>query len=114
MPPSLSFPRLRLRHDQFELRTAIELGKKIVLVHGESNKRRTSLLASCGTIDRVTDARLLVPACFLRGAETEGAHGKFDFASEKAAAPDDLRGVLDGACYRRMRSISLCFSVHAR
>ena len=48
--------------DQFELRTAIELGKRIVLVH-----------------------------------ETEGAHGKFDFASERAAAPDDLRVVLDGA-----------------
>ena len=46
---------------QFELRTAIELGKKIVLVH-----------------------------------ETESAHGKFDFASEKAATPDDLRFVLDG------------------
>ena len=60
-PPSLSFPRLRLRHDQFELRTAIELGKKIVLVHGESNKRHTSLLASRWTINRVTDAR--VPAC---------------------------------------------------
>ena len=46
---------------QFELRTAIELGKRIVLVH-----------------------------------ETEGAHGRFDFTSEKAAAPDDLRRVLDG------------------
>ena len=46
---------------QFELRTAIELGKKIVLVHGESNKTRTSLLASCWTINRVTDAR--PPAC---------------------------------------------------
>ena len=49
-------------HRQFELRTAIELGKKIVLVH-----------------------------------ETEGAHGKFDFASEKAATPEDIRAVLDGA-----------------
>ena len=39
----LSFPRLRLRHDQFELRTAIELGKKIVLVHGESNKNAYEL-----------------------------------------------------------------------
>ena len=46
---------------QFELRTAIELGKKIVLVHGESNKRHTSLLASCWTINCVTDAR--PPAC---------------------------------------------------
>ena len=54
---------------QFELRTAIELGKKIVLVH-----------------------------------ETEGAHGKFDFASEKAATPEDLRAVLDdyeSVAYRR-------------
>ena len=65
LPPSLSFPRLRLRHDQFELRTAIELGKKIVLVHGESNKTRTSLLASCGTINRVTDARLPASSCVL-------------------------------------------------
>ena len=47
--------------DQFELRTAIELRKQIILVH-----------------------------------ETEGAHGRFDFTSEKAAAPDDLRRVLDG------------------
>ena len=52
---------LPLRPCQFELRTAIELGKRIVLVH-----------------------------------ETEGAHGRFDFTSEKAAAPDDLRRVLDG------------------
>ena len=66
-PWSLSF---KLFHPfQFELRTAIELGKKIILVH-----------------------------------ETEGAHGKFDFASEKAAAPDDLRAVLDGA----PESIHLC------
>ena len=36
--------------------------------------------------------------------ETEGAHGKFDFASEKAAAPADLRAVLDDTesiAYRR-------------
>ena len=46
---------------QFELRTAIELGKRIILVH-----------------------------------ETEGVHGKFDFAKEKAAAAEDLRAVLDG------------------
>ena len=54
---------------QFELRTAIELGKKILLVH-----------------------------------ETEGAHGKFDFASEKATAPADLCAVLDdieSVAYRR-------------
>ena len=59
----LSFPRLRLRHDQFELRTAIELGKKIVLVHGESNKTRTSLRAvgdrSC---DRRPPTRLFLRA----------------------------------------------------
>ena len=30
--------------------------------------------------------------------EVEGAHGKVDFASEKAAAPDDLKFVLDGQC----------------
>ena len=54
---------------QFELRTAIELGKRIVLVH-----------------------------------ETEGAHGKFDFASEKAATPEDLRFVLDGAWNRPIHS----------
>ena len=54
---------------QLELRTAIEHGKKIVLVH-----------------------------------ETEGAHGRFDFVSEKAAAPDDLRSVLEdveSVAYRR-------------
>ena len=38
--------------------------------------------------------------------ETEGAHGKFDFASERAAAPDDLRVVLDGACMSH-RGLSL-------
>ena len=58
--------------DQFELRTAIELDKAIVLVH-----------------------------------ETEGAHGKFDFAKEKAAAPADLRAVLDGA---PMECSALCLS----
>ena len=46
---------------QYELSCALELEKKIVLVH-----------------------------------ETEGTHGRFDFASEKAAAPSDLRVVLDG------------------
>ena len=37
-------------------------------------------------------------------AETESAHGRFDFASEKVAAPDDLRYVLDdyeSVAYRR-------------
>ena len=36
--------------------------------------------------------------------ETEGAHGRFDFTSEKAAAPEDLRAVLDdieSVAYRR-------------
>ena len=28
--------------------------------------------------------------------EDDARHGRFDFASEKAAAPDDLRFVLDG------------------
>ena len=54
---------------QFELRTAIELGKKIVLIH-----------------------------------EAEGAHGRFDFAAEKAVTPDDLRFVLEdyeSVAYRR-------------
>ena len=51
----LSFPRLRLRHDQFELRTAIELGKKIVLVHGECNthKLADSCLISIACLDFV-------------------------------------------------------------
>ena len=62
----------------------------------------------------MTNACLPVPACFLRDAETEGAHGKFDFASEKAAAPDDLRGVLDGACYRPIRSLPLSVSLYTR
>ena len=37
-------------------------------------------------------------------AETEGAHGKFDFAREKATAPADLCAVLDdieSVAYRR-------------
>ena len=45
---------------QLELRTAIELEKKIVLVH-----------------------------------EDDARHGRFNFASEKAAAPEDLRFVLE-------------------
>ena len=48
--------------DQFELRTAIELGKKIVLVHGES--KRTRALRAVA-IDLVTDARPPLPACLL-------------------------------------------------
>ena len=51
-----------LRHHQFELRTAIELGKKIVLVHGESHNTRTSLRA-VGDRSCVTDARPPVPVC---------------------------------------------------
>ena len=51
---------LPLCPDQFELRTAIELGKKIVLVHGESNKTRTSLACKLWD-DQSCDRR--APAC---------------------------------------------------
>ena len=44
-------------------------------------------------------------ACRLRRAETEGAHGKFNFTSEKATAPDDLSFILDGAWNRLLRSL---------
>ncbi len=45
---------------QFEVQTALEQGKKIILVH-----------------------------------ETVEAHGKFDFASEKASAPDMMKNILE-------------------
>ena len=43
--------------------------------------------------------------------ETEGAHGRFDFASEKAECPEDLAAVLDNyesVAYRRRR-FTWCF-----
>ena len=47
----------------------------------------------------------MLPCCLNHQVhETEGAHGKVDFASEKAAAPEDLRFVLgdyESVAYRR-------------
>ena len=58
------------------------------MVHGEQNALAGDRGDTCP------------PVC----AETEGTHGRFDFGSEKAAAPEDLRFVLDdyeSVAYRR-------------